>query len=493
MSTATTSPSASGSRTRSSSGTPTTSSPSATTSGSLTSSTPGFPFSSTFSDPFPSQTSSSGGPGGGGGGGANNGGGGNINPGGGGIASSASLYLYTFLATLVLLLSVSAAIILRSLLLRRRHRRMMEEAIRNGTWIPPSPGGGPFGLGGRGGRVDLSRKPVMFESYIGGSEKDQMYGDAKHAAQTEWDWDSIRPFSATYITPPPASLPLPQGNNGTTTPAANGSAIQIPPPLTYTRRVIRFFRRGRAFTPQYPLTPRSNSASAVNLPTLPSGAGGADGGSTQPPAQVRVAVLIAMPHPPKEGVESKFKSPSPMPGPSSSSAAAVASSSLADEEEELPHLEFGVAELEVHDSDRGADAEGKDKGRASGSGSLDDPFATPARSDIAVKVVYDDEGTIFRRHLVDQVDSDLGATCAASFEATNAKDINPPKDLAAQAAKKDLCPSELEEIIDNANDRDREETSDNHGSAEERQMYDLLVRTALVELRSQLWRCHHTS
>ena len=38
----------------------------------------------------------------------------------------------------MLLLGVSAAIVLRSMALRMRHRRMIEEAIRNGTYIPPS-------------------------------------------------------------------------------------------------------------------------------------------------------------------------------------------------------------------------------------------------------------------------------------------------------------------------------------------------------------------
>lgn len=73
------------------------------------------------------------------------------------------------LATLILLLGVSAAIVLRSLVLRRRHRRMIEEAIANGTWIPPTP---TTGAGGRGGRdkVDLTKKPKMYEAYIGGAE-----------------------------------------------------------------------------------------------------------------------------------------------------------------------------------------------------------------------------------------------------------------------------------------------------------------------------------
>jgi hypothetical protein len=64
--------------------------------------------------------------------------------------------VYTFLATLILLLGVSAAIVVRSLLLRRRHRRMVEEAIRNGTWVPPAPKV----------RVDLRKKPRLWDAWV---------------------------------------------------------------------------------------------------------------------------------------------------------------------------------------------------------------------------------------------------------------------------------------------------------------------------------------
>ncbi|KAJ6522430.1 hypothetical protein DFH09DRAFT_1330566 [Mycena vulgaris] len=48
---------------------------------------------------------------------------------------------YMLLVTLILLLDVSSAIVMRSLLLRRRHRCVVEEAIANGTWVPPAPRG----------------------------------------------------------------------------------------------------------------------------------------------------------------------------------------------------------------------------------------------------------------------------------------------------------------------------------------------------------------
>ncbi|KAK0200560.1 hypothetical protein DFS33DRAFT_1362543 [Desarmillaria ectypa] len=112
---------------------------------------------------------------------------------GGSLNSSASLYLYTFLATLILLLGVSAAIVFRSLILRRRHRRMVEEAIRNGTWIPPT--------NGRGIRFDPSQKPIMYEA-------------AMNVQKNHHDWEACKPFSVSYTvaaqnrTPPPPPLPL---------------------------------------------------------------------------------------------------------------------------------------------------------------------------------------------------------------------------------------------------------------------------------------------
>ncbi|KNZ78564.1 hypothetical protein J132_11202 [Termitomyces sp. J132] len=228
--------------------------------------------SSTFSSSSVEPTSSSRGP-------SNNG------------NTSATLYLYTFLATLVLLLSVSAAIILRSLILRRRHQRLVAEAMRNGTWVPPSPGAtGPFLLGSGGRRVDLTKKPKMWEAFVGSGER-QTPRTGKTEAVTEWEWDSIRPFAAAYVTPP--------GPNDSV-PVASSPEPQDRPSLT--ARLHTLFR------------------------------------NTQ---QLRVAVLIAMPQPPEA------KSRSPTPQLVASTSAAVTPHSNADDETELPHIEFGVAELEV--------------------------------------------------------------------------------------------------------------------------------------------------
>ncbi|KAG6918733.1 hypothetical protein DXG01_012218 [Tephrocybe rancida] len=305
---------------------------------SATTSTPTIPSFPPFTDPT-TTTSTALGQGSGGNGGGGNGGGGGGGNGGPGVAASASLYLYTFLATLVLLLSVSAAIILRSLLLRRRHQRMVEEAIRNGTWVPPSPGGsGPFGLGGGGRRVDLTKKPKLWEAYVGDRESPAQK-PRQAETTTEWEWESIRPFAAAYVVPTTA------GNDAAST---TSTAPSGPPSLS--GRVRNLFRRSRTPTP--PSTPAEYPMTATGAVTPTTAAPLLEGTTAQPsaptpvPQKVRVAVLIAMPHPP----ESKSR-PSTPPVPVASTSAATiparSQSATDDEEPELPHIEFGVAELDV--------------------------------------------------------------------------------------------------------------------------------------------------
>ncbi|KAF9470276.1 hypothetical protein BDN70DRAFT_727849 [Pholiota conissans] len=278
----------------------------------------------------------------------------------GSIATSASLYLYTFLATLVLLLSVSAAIVIRSFILRRRHRLMVEEAIRNGTWVPPTPPTRPA-------RVDLSKKPVLWEAYIDekgtvqGMYASDSHGDRKAATSEHWraehskDWDTIKPFSAAYVAKTPEvvaaaaagiaahsnlSLPLngvPASATGLgTTPSATSvhrlavpndvsvspapagvpPAGQLPVPVTAPapsptpRTPIHRTLLSRAMrmlnpTPDQtsPLPSPTTSGSTANLSAHRGGdiamAELHDNSTT--PSVMRVAVLIAMPAPPSGG------------------------------------------------------------------------------------------------------------------------------------------------------------------------------------------------
>ncbi|KAK1235231.1 hypothetical protein PQX77_001550, partial [Marasmius sp. AFHP31] len=84
---------------------------------------------------------------------------------------------------------------------------MVEEAIRNGTYVPPVHG--PWVMGGRrgAGQVDLGKKPVMWEAwlgggYVGGREKERDlgvgtgggplgFGGEKVAAATDAEWQGL--------------------------------------------------------------------------------------------------------------------------------------------------------------------------------------------------------------------------------------------------------------------------------------------------------------
>ncbi|KJA26492.1 hypothetical protein HYPSUDRAFT_198786 [Hypholoma sublateritium FD-334 SS-4] len=295
------------------------------------------------------------------------------------IATSASLYLYTFLATLVLLLSVSAAIVIRSFILRRRHRLMVEEAIRNGTWVPPSPPSRPA-------RVDLSKKPVLWEAYVddkggvtswrsaGGEGMERDHWRAEHSK----DWETIKPFSATYVSKPAETSPtisashsthsLPTNGLGSTpsttsvrgrsapgydaqasgtvaspaTISPSGSAspsAEEPPP----RRTL-FSRAMSVLNPTPPMTSPLPAPVTSGIGLAPDGqreVGHAMAELHQrstTPSMMRVAVLIAMPTPPAAGANAPA-------GPHSHPLHSSAAPAPSDEDHPLPHLEVGVAEV----------------------------------------------------------------------------------------------------------------------------------------------------
>ncbi|KAH9476641.1 hypothetical protein JR316_0010677 [Psilocybe cubensis] len=327
------------------------------------------------------------------------------------IATSASLYLYTFLATLVLLLSVSAAIVIRSFVLRRRHRLMVEEAIRNGTWVPPAPPTRPV-------KVDLSKKPMLWEAYIDGKGDVVSYG--AHGAGSQrindtWkaehskEWDTIKPIAVSYLssTTLPTSSPSPSGlatipsvgslhstaaqqpstpvgmqrdveaNAGTPT-NASSAAVAVPTPPTSVRtptsrprailsRVVRMLNP----TPN-PTSPLpgplagSNAGSNANLPGPNSGDATANEKlELKGPHTMRVAVLIAMPSPPSSSLStsssailSSASSSTGAPGASTSPSPPIISHPLSvmgdDDEHPLPHLEVGVADVVVMPPDYGS-------------------------------------------------------------------------------------------------------------------------------------------
>ncbi|KAF4568520.1 hypothetical protein EYR40_010072 [Pleurotus pulmonarius] len=276
-----------------------------------------------------------------------------------GIATSASLYLYTFLATLVLLLGVSSAIVVRSLILRRRHRRMIEEAIRNGTWVPPA-ASSPR-------RVDLSKKPKMYEAWIS-------RGDAQDRRGLEHtDWEGIMPFSVLYTLPskPAAGTPQASSSTNNTAPVSTPNPDAGAPSSTGRSRLSRFtplrlFRRpaAPAASPS-PSAPANPAGDAAGVSNAAGNNGSASSNEKQPVTQadgrkskVQVAVLIAMPDAsssnyynnktrpstPSQSISSTSNS---LPLSSTPLASTPPPTSRDGEEEELPAIEVGVAQVTI--------------------------------------------------------------------------------------------------------------------------------------------------
>ena len=97
------------------------------------------------------------------------------------------------------------------------------------------------------------------------------------------------------------------------------------------------------------------------------------------------------------------------------------------------------------------------------------------KAELRGRIVYN-ESHVFRRLRLGDVNNDFVAACAGSFVQDNGADINLLVDLAKGASRKTNEDLEQEEITNKAGDADREERSGNHGSAEERKMYEPLVR-----------------
>ena len=296
--------------------------------------------------------------------------------------------VYTFLATLILLLSIAGIITARSVILRRRHRRMVEEAIRNGTYVPPAPHVRP-------GRVDLSQKPQLWEAYLGEGDggggggggwqpgsfdhhKKELDMDTNWNSEYSRDWESIKPICASYIEPLLTSDPPSYSAPGLSPPAP----LSVLTPITHSapRRDIEENRgtaevltttpsllsRARTFlNPNSTNVPASSSANdgttgdshSIAATNISMAELGSSSNSPPPPPTVRVAVLIAMPSPPTHG---SSKSPPPStshhhqhgqhhhPLELSSSSTVLRDDS---EERPLPYLEMGVADVVMSRSD----------------------------------------------------------------------------------------------------------------------------------------------
>ncbi|KAG9217607.1 hypothetical protein CCMSSC00406_0010426 [Pleurotus cornucopiae] len=283
-----------------------------------------------------------------------------------GIATSASLYLYTFLATLVLLLGVSSAIVVRSLILRRRHRRMIEEAIRNGTWVPPAAASSR--------RVDLSKKPKMYEAWIS-------HGNMQDSRGVEHpDWEGIMASTSNNNT---NNITPPTSNTDARTGAPGRSRLSRFTLLSLFRRPVAPAASPSASSLASPAGDTMNNAAGVGNAAGNNGSSGSHGNEKEPVAQVdgrkskvQVAVLIAMPNashsiyyntPSPQSIPplpisdasstGSTQAPPQTPGPLLSTPLAATPPPLSslpnsnthhdDDEEELPPIEVGVAQVSI--------------------------------------------------------------------------------------------------------------------------------------------------
>ena len=246
---------------------------------------------------------------------------------------------------------------------------MVEEAVRNGTYVPPTP---PV----RAARVDLSKKPELWEAYLGGGG--WQLGSFEHASGkelgmgTSWkfdysrDWESIKPIYACY-TEPLACAPnvgsTPNLNNSlstrvstSTNPSADNEDNRRTGEVS-TGATPSLFTRARTF-----LNPTSSSAdNGINSRSVSANISLTELSSNSPPPTVRVAVLIAMPSPSSHG---SFTPLSASLSPSLSSETQPTTSHplhtqpsptsrVTDNEEQLfPHLEMGVADVVVGRSEK---------------------------------------------------------------------------------------------------------------------------------------------
>jgi len=155
------------------------------------------------------------------------------------LGSSASLYLYTFLATLVLLLAISALIVLRASVLRRRQRALMEEAIRNGTYVPPA----------SRIRTEEADKPVLYDVYLRGDDEFEDHSNADDGMEKAWrEGKEVN-----------GSMPVAVAAAGIHSPSPGSPSLQSP---TSHPRYLRFLHKPTpTVTPSHAHGPEYETAS----------------------------------------------------------------------------------------------------------------------------------------------------------------------------------------------------------------------------------------
>ncbi len=219
---------------------------------------------------------------------------------------------------------------------------MIEEAFRNGTLLSPTIAAG-YGLRPR---VDLSKKPKMWDAWIEKSEQPT----SGRSREKEWYWDMMKPFSAVYTIPPGGNAPSNNDDGG----LSNRQGTLTPGQSLRVRMGSAARHAGRALAHYVSTRPWMNSSNGSSPPSstqlaLSTVLSHLDSGN----ATVKVAVLIAMPRKPSMKDSSSSANFHPL---SPSSSTSPSSQPLFpppigrtgnDDEEQLPHLEVGITEVRV--------------------------------------------------------------------------------------------------------------------------------------------------
>ena len=271
--------------------------------------------------------------------------------------------LYTFLGIVILLVILAGFKLVGAFMQIRLRRRMVQEAIRNGTYVPPTP-------------PNLTIKPELWEAYLGGSSGCQL-GSGKKELDTNWKseysrdyWESIKPIYAGLTKPgsppnfptslsQPPSIPVTTLINLSVPPSGDDeenqrtAEVSTTPPSLLTR--ARIFLHLNSSVPASSSTLNNNGTSSHSTSVMSV--------SNSPPPQpmIRVVVLIAMPSPTSSHVSTSIplsartsSSLSSNSQPTTTSHSPELSPSPTttlrftdDEDQPVPYLEMGVADVGV--------------------------------------------------------------------------------------------------------------------------------------------------
>lgn len=236
---------------------------------------------------------------------------------------------------------------------------MVEEAMRNGTWVPPT-----FS---RPVRVDLSKRPELWDAYLGGGG--WQVGALDHSKalgiSTNWkseyskDWEfmkliSSEPYPSPTLTPnlttlsspvpDPVAAPITLLTPRRDEESQETAEVATTPSLLTRARIFLHPPRPTFSPPSAAADNASNPRSTnISMTELNSGT----------PASVRVTVLIAMPSLSPHGSCTTPSCSAPscsLPSCQATTSHPLQSSSSScpiSKPTNLPHLEMGVAEVVI--------------------------------------------------------------------------------------------------------------------------------------------------